>query len=226
MNNCKNCSIQITNNIFCSKSCAATYNNSRRLPRSEESKQKTSSTIIRLMAAGSIPKPPKSKIKYAYPYTKLYGTTNCHHCDQLFWKTTYNKVCCSISCRDNIRSVNKCAKVRIEYFNPFDDEIVCLQSSWELSIAEWLTTNHIAWSRPKSRIKWFDSTLEKDRTYLPDFYIKTIEYYIDVKNPIKMLEDQDKIKQLVSVIPLYVGNIEQVKKHVAHLVGLEPTCIH
>ena len=45
MNECKNCG-KLTKSKFCSKSCAATYNNKQRKPRSEESIQKTKDSLI------------------------------------------------------------------------------------------------------------------------------------------------------------------------------------
>ena len=41
-----------------------------------------------------------------------------------------------------------------------------------------------------------------------------------------MEQDKDKISQLISVMPLYVGDIDQIKKYVERLAGLEPACIH
>ena len=223
MNTCKNCQKSLTPfNKFCSKSCAAIFNNKHKKPRTEESKLKTSITLKEGMANGSIPKPPISKKKYLFPYTKLHGTYNCHHCTKTFWRTQYEQKTCSISCRDHICSVNKCAKVRIAFNNVFDNEEIVLQSSWELKIAEWLTQHNIIWSRPKKRIIWFDTTLQKKRTYLPDFYLKDSKMFLDVKNPIKMKEDEDKLTQLKKIIPLFVGNIEQIKEYVVHQTGVEP----
>jgi len=48
--------------------------------------------------------------------------------------------------------------------------------------------------------------------------------FLDVKNPIKMAEDADKISQLIKIIPLFVGNIEQVIGFVERQTGLEPAC--
>ena len=101
-----------------------------------------------------------------------------------------------------------------------------MQSTWEVKIAEWLDLNNITWTRPNKRISWYDSTLNKSRTYLPDFYLDKFLFYIDVKNPVKILEDADKIRQLQLILPLYVGTIGEVKIFVERLIGIEPTCIH
>jgi hypothetical protein len=229
MNICKQCqnTIPLTKykKIFCSKSCAATFNNLNRLPRTAESKQKTSITLKKLISDGVISKPTPPR-KYNFPYTKLYGRYNCHSCNKSFWRTSYEQKCCSTICRDNIRSQNKCKKFYLEYYNKNDEVIVNLQSNWEVKIATWLDENRIVWSRPTKRFKWYDTTLCKKRTYLPDFYLTKYNCYLDVKNPIKMEEDKDKIYQLMSMLPLYVGNILEIKKYVADLAGLEPACIH
>ena len=226
MNTCKQCNATISlKKTFCCQSCAATYNNLRRAPRTIESRQKTSKTLKKLINDGIIPKPAHHK-KYKYPYTKLYGTHTCHHCNKSFWQTSYRQKCCSIPCRDNIRSQNKCKKSQITYYNKHENKTVILQSTWEVQIAEWLDIKNIPWSRPTARIKWHDTTLQKDRTYLPDFYLLNYNSYLDVKNPVKMEQDKDKISQLISVMPLYVGDITQIKKYVEGLAGLEPACIH
>lgn len=231
MNTCKQCKNIIPDTrykrIFCSQSCAAKFNNGNRLPRTAESKQKTSNTLKNLYKTGAIPTPtPPKRYLYLYPYTRLYGTYSCHSCSKSFWQTRWGQKCCSIPCRDNIRSQNKCRKTQIYYFNKYENKNVILQSTWEVKIAIWLDANNIEWSRPKNRIKWYDITLQKNRTYLPDFYLLKYSIYLDVKNPVKMEQDKDKISQLISVMPLYVGDIDQVKKYVERLAGLEPACIH
>lgn len=229
MNTCKHCNTTILpskhKKIFCSQSCAAKFNNLNRAPRTLESKKKTSATLKKLFKTGviSMPTPPK---RYPYPYTKLYGTYQCHSCYKSFWQTSYGQKCCSIPCRDNIRSQNKCKKLQLVYYNKNNNTTVNLQSTWEVKIATWLDNNNIAWTRPTTRVRWYDTTLQKNRTYLPDFYLPKYNYYLDVKNPVKMKEDKDKINQLISIMPLYVGDIPQIKKYVEGLTGLEPACIH
>lgn len=224
MNTCKKCNTIITRNRkFCSQSCAASYNNANREPRTVESKRKVSETLKSLIHSGAIKKPTPPNTKKP-PYTKLYGLYRCNSCGESFWQRRYLQKCCSIECRDNIRSKNKCVKTQIKFFNIFENSEVILQSNWELVIAKWLTAENIAWHRPKKRIKWFDTTLQKSRTYLPDFYLTKFNYFLDVKNPIKMEQDKDKISQLVKIIPLFVGNIDQVKLFVERQTGLEPAC--
>jgi hypothetical protein len=210
--------------IFCSQSCAATFNNLNRAPRTMESKQKTSDTLKRLIKQGLIRLPLKYK-KYKYPYTKLYERHCCHSCSKSFWQTSYRQKCCSKICRDNICSQNKCKKLKLNYYNKHTKSTIILLSSWEVKIASWLDKYNIVWIPPTNRIKWYDTTLQKIRTYLPDFYLPEYKKYLDVKNPVKFEKDKDKISQLISIMPLYVGDIIQIKKYVAALAELEPASI-
>lgn len=57
-------------------------------------------------------------------------------------------------------------------------------------------------------------------------YLPGYNFYLDVKNPKKQMEDADKIKQLIAQFPLFVDDIQKVKQFVARLAGLEPACIH
>lgn len=227
MLNCKKCQIPISpGRLFCSKSCAASFNNCRKKPRTDESKAKTADTLSRRMMLGEIKKPPISKPKEKLLYTKLYGLHNCNHCHKQFWKLRYDQKCCSTECRDHICSQNKCRKVQIQYFNTYENKQVILQSSWEVDIAVWLDQHKIIWSRPTKRILWTDEIKKKQRTYLPDFYLIEYNHYLDVKNPIKQKEDQYKLSRLQAIIPLQVGDRTNIKNFVARLAGFEPTCIH
>ena len=228
MTTCKYCSAEFEQPTkyrkeFCSRSCSASFNNKRKTPRSLESRLKTSHSIKSLIINGTFnPMPPiKNKIS-EYPYTRLYGTCICNSCGKVFWQISYRQHCCSTQCVDSIRSQNKCRKTQIIYFNINENKNVILQSTWEVKIAEWLDANYICWTRPSTRIKWYDTTLNKYRTYLPDFYIVDHRVFLDVKNPIKMIEDRDKLSQLVAVMPLFIGNIQQVQDYMVGLTGLEP----
>lgn len=126
------------------------------------------------------------------------------------------RLTCSNSCRDQIRSQNGNLHRRV-YYKSFT-----FQSNWEIAIAEFLDKHNIEWEQPHKRLKWFDTTQQNNRTYLPDFYLPKYNYYLDVKNPIKQIQDADKIKQLKLLFPLFVGNIKETTNFVAGMAGLEP----
>jgi hypothetical protein len=233
---------------YCSTSCAAKVNNSNRSTESREQQRitifetlgkeykplvkkekkytKATGPYCKLSDKPKEKKIPVVKIhkdkkytKATGPYTKLHGYTTCNYCRKGFWRLSFNQACCSISCRDNIRSQNKCRKTQIEYFNIYENKNVILQSTWEVTIADWLATNNVVWIRPSKRLKWYDTTLDVERTYLPDFYLKDFNVYLDVKNPLKQKEDADKISQLIELFPLYVGDIGVIQSMVSNLIS-------
>ena len=211
MTSCIHCLKETSNPKFCSKSCAAKYNNLNRPPRSAESRKRTSLTLK------GRPNP-HARNPDLHPKWCLIKYHPCNNCGKLISKP--RKLTCSIECRDQIRSKNGTLKKRIEYNGCW------FQSSWEVKIAIFLDEMKVIWEQPHKRFHWYDISLERNRTYLPDFYLPRYNFYLDVKNPKKQMEDADKIKQLIAQFPLFVGDIQKVKQFVARLAGLEPACIH
>jgi len=221
---CKHCSKPLPyekrRNKFCSKNCAASFNGTGRV-RTAESKKKISLKMRLLIETGSITKPaPPRREKIVW--CRLYGRYTCHGCLKEFWRPKIYQVCCSIDCRDRICSQNKCKKTQIEYFNKFENKTIYLQSTWEQNIADLLTKLDIYWTRPSKRFKWTDTTLQKKRTYLPDFYLPQYDLYLDVKNPHKKQVDHDKISQLTKLFPLYVGTLSEMIDFIKRQTGVEP----
>ena len=205
---CFQCGAEHQNPKFCSKSCAASYNNAARAPRSTESRQKTS-------AALKGRKNPAAKNPALHP---KWCKVQLHHCAVCKRPMSNPKrKTCSTTCRDSICSKNGTLKQRIEYNGRV------FQSSWEVDIAKFLDQHQISWEQPNTRLQWFDTTLCKMRTYLPDFYLPNRNVYIDVKNPLKQKQDADKLRQLKSIFPLVVGDKDEVKRFImAGAEGLEP----
>jgi len=71
------------------------------------------------------------------------------------------------------------------------------------------------------RVKWFDTTLNKNRTYLPDFHIPKYNLFLDVKNQYKMHSDRDKIQQLILLLPLYVASLKEMMFFIKQLAIVE-----
>jgi len=217
---CKHCNLTIPYekhyNNFCNQSCAASFRNIKRGSWPRDVKEKFSQKMKFLYKEGKIclPKGTRKGIQNKNITSRSKPFYECHHCHITFKREFYDQKCCSIECRDSIRSKNKCAKIRISYFNKNDNTETSLQSSWELFIAKWLDEKNIIWLRPSKRLHWFDTTNNKWRTYLPDFYLPSFNKFLDVKNPMKMREDADKIKQLIQLFPLIVGNREEIKNTV------------
>src|SRR6185437_7847477 len=53
------------------------------------------------------------------------------------------------------------------------------QSSWEVEYAKYLDGNNIPWERNKRGFTYFYKG--KERKYIPDFYLPTIQQYIEIK---------------------------------------------
>lgn len=209
---CLNCNHLHNNPRFCSKSCAASYNNKLREPRSIESRLKTSRAL-------SGRKHPAAKNPLYHPKYCVIKLHKCKvdDCNQII--SNPYRLTCSINCRDSIRSKNGTLKRRIDYNGK------TFQSSWEVEIAKFLDHHGINWDQPKKRLSWYDTTLNKTRTYLPDFILLDTGTYLDVKNPIKQLQEADKISQLIKQFKLYIGDIPYIKSCVVATEGLEPPAI-
>lgn len=210
---CKNCQSDLKSKNqkkFCSKSCAAKYNNKKRKPRSIESRTKTSKTIRRLIKNNVITVPSKP-ILYWGEHTKI-SRKNCTNCQKAFWATGYKR-CCSPECKHARCAFNNVKKTHIKYWNEFDEEYIDLHSTWEVIIADWLTESNIKWSRPHKTLTWIDKN-GKTYRYLPDFLIHEIKLYVDVKNPLKMKQDAEKIAILISEYNLIVGSIDETKSFI------------
>lgn len=65
---------------------------------------------------------------------------------------------------------------------------VLLDSSWEVSFAQWLDSNSISWERP-------DPLEYDERHYFPDFYLSEFDLFVDVKNDYLILTDSVKVKK-------------------------------
>jgi hypothetical protein len=186
-------------NNFCSQSCSTTFNNKRRPPRTVESREKTAHSLIKHGELFGFPAPtPPEKLRYCSLHFH-----ECSHCGK-YMTNPYRKTC-STECRDSTRSVNGTLKRRVQW------EGYTFQSNWEVEVAKLLTKLEIVWEQPTKRIRWFDTTQKKNRTYLPDFFLVDSGVFLDVKNKFKQESDYDKLSQLKKLIPLVVGDLVEIK---------------
>ncbi len=77
-----------------------------------------------------------------------------------------------------------------------DGTVVLLDSSWEECLAKRLDELDVLWIRPKIPLKWIDHQ-NKDHNYFPDFYLPKFDIYLDPKNPIVYIKQQEKINYLL-----------------------------
>jgi len=183
--------IQTTN--FCSQSCAAKFNNKLRRKHPIKPKQFTP-------ASG-----PYTSIKYK----------QCNICNKWFWSvkknTYYNRLC-----SDNCFYVQKKRNCTGRKFHIYKD---CLfESNWEVIIATFFDDHNIAWTQPDHSIKWIDSR-GKSHKYYPDFYLPTLNIYVDPKNPYVIRKQQEKLAAIekLSYIHLIYGDITKIKYEILNL---------
>jgi hypothetical protein len=178
---------------FCCKSCSAKCNNYGR-SHSTETKNRIS-----------------SKLKGQHrPNTQKRELRTCLICHTQFYIQPCKKnVTCSRSCGNKVAFQNRKSKshkcLYIKYLNKFDNNIVVLQSNWELQIANYLDKNNICWLRPKP-LPW---TCKKNikHLYYPDFYVPELDLYLDPKNDQVIKQDQEKLRQIQKDVNLVYGSV-------------------
>lgn len=210
-------------NAFCSKSCAATYNNTGRV-RTEESKQKTGKSLV--LAYSLLPKEKKEQRRtnqvnrYRSKHPDVEFT--CPICSGKFmipYKQRHRKTCgaddCKIQASVGIRTYQNGSRKPVWFYNPYENKEVLLDSSWEVKTAELLTAKDIKWTRPPF-IKWQDKH-GKTRRYFPDFYLPDYDVYLDPKNPYCLTLDEEKITAISKQVSLIVGGLNVIIDYINNI---------
>jgi hypothetical protein len=196
---CKNCGSAISHehrkNIFCDRSCAATYNNKVKDYTKFKPGPKPSSIIHKKIDDTKI----DIAVYKLLTVKHVIERCSCKECGNFFWvEKNKKRKTCSVECRNRILSRtatnnpkmggNKNNKAYGWYESTFAGR-VWLESSWELKVAQSLDKNEVEWYRPKPLP--YD-----DKLYYPDFYIPMFNVYLDPKNPYLQIQDQYKIEQV------------------------------
>lgn len=212
--NCKNSlEYKKRNNKFCGSSCSATYNNKQREGHNDETKNKISKKLTGRKLSE------EHKKKSSISLNKINDKTNfekrkknydkfpkfCTVCEQkIEYEQRHRKTCsteCKIFSSTNRTYLNGSRKT-IKYNK------IILESTWELKLAKWLDDKKIVWERPKP-IVWLDDK-NKKRLYYPDFYIPSLDLYVDPKNPYCMEKDKIKMSIISKKIKILYGNIDEI----------------
>jgi hypothetical protein len=184
---------------FCSRKC------SNRRSHTNETRQKTSSTMKIKIQQGLIqppPRPTKSRLKL----TKLVC---CSFCKIQFIgerKPTKNAswpTLCSDQCYINTKRKNARGTKQTVYNGMQFDSL------WEVEYVKFLEDQNIPFIIP-SPIYWFDDK-QKSHKYFPDFYIPILDLYVDPKNPIVIIQQQTKLNIVSKQINLLYGDLQVVK---------------
>lgn len=208
---------------FCNKSCAAKFNNTKRIV-SNVQRKKTSETLKRKYKNGELiscfsnplTRPVRRNVVLG---SKSVKYTNCEVCEKLFIQKSFGlKKTCSSDCRTKLifksRKYQNGKRKTILYNNKIQGEVL-LESSWELEIAEYLDSLSVFWVRPEA-ISWVDKN-NKKHLYYPDFYLKDYDVYLDPKNPYCLKKDEEKLKQIVKKIKLIYGDLKTIKEYIVKL---------
>lgn len=140
---------------------------------------------------------------------------NCSHCSSLFTTNKEWKVCCSNECRYQRSTFNNVRKTHIEYCDR-NGEIIHLHSQWEETIAKLLDDLEFNWLRPTSPLTWIDIT-NKKRKYTPDFYLEDFSIFLDVKNPLKIKQDKEKLTAIQNQYPVVVLTLAEMISYLEDL---------
>ncbi len=177
---------KIRKNKFCSRSCAAVFNNKNK---TVESKEKRRQSLKQTLAA-----------KDYYPYVGI-TLKMCKVCSkEYFVRSGRKRLCCSNQCRSVIFSKtatdnkamggNKNTRAYGWYTSKIAGR-VWLESSYEYKVANYLDANNIKWIRPGYLPYVIDG---KQKRYYPDFYLIDRDLYLDPKNDFLIQKDAEKIQ--------------------------------
>lgn len=82
---------------------------------------------------------------------------------------------------------------------------VCLQSTHELAVADWLNASNIKWKRE-------GCFFYGSRRYFPDFHLVESDIYLDVKNEYLIKVDAEKIRQVCEQNPTVTLHVFTLKE--------------
>jgi hypothetical protein len=206
----------LSNNKFCSKTCATHYTNKRRGPRTSETKEKIARGICKFYNTEYIENkdikeiPLLSASRSKRPFTRIQYCSNCGVC---FNASERKKTSlCSDECYIHTKiHKNALSKKKLIY------KEVSFDSSWEITIAKLLDSLSIKWVRPKQSIKWVDLS-GKERKYFPDFYLEEYDIFLDPKNPIVISKSLDKIKYLEKNYKnILIGSLHEIQTFILEM---------
>lgn len=224
---CGNCGIPLSyekkKNKFCSTSCSASYTNKKRLPRTEESKSKTSNAVILKYSMLSIEEKHIRNMNHRGGRVKSpdveFTCPQCNKTKIIGYSSRNMKTCgdneCRTAARFSGRAYHNGSRKSITFFNPYENKEVVLESSWEVETANLLIANNIKWIRPKY-IKWIDGN-GKGRCYYPDFYLPDFNVYLDPKNPYCMAKDVEKMSIVSKEVHVVFGELQLIKDYILSL---------
>ncbi len=206
---------------FCSRSCAASYNNKNR---TEESRKKQAQTVRDTMIS-----------KFSnYSKIRFYSCAECGNYFYTKGHRYYKRVYCSDTCRTiGVSKISRIHAIARNFGGVTQSKKInyngtLLDSTYEVKLAQVLDNLLIQWIRPK-RVPYSDLT-GKLRSYTPDFYLPDYNVYLDPKNdflinnvnPSLGFKDSDKIRLVTEQnnMCVHILSLDQLtEEYIKNLVG-------
>ena len=190
--------------FFCSRSCA----NSRQHSKETRKKQSLSvKTYYEKVGKDVCSEKSKKGHRYQCPYCKIKWL-NCTNCNIEFWaspsKPQYTT--CSEQCFLAVKRKNRAGN-KIFYDGEWYD------SGWEIEMVKWFRDRKISYTREITGIPWYDNNGKMHR-YFPDFYIPSLDLYVDPKNKFCIKDQKEKIDAVQSKINLVYGEISYIQEKI------------
>lgn len=214
-------------NKFCNSSCAASHNNKYH---SGFRSEKGLTNIREANAKRKNPNKPIREVRINKVKNYLANPNSCIVCNSLFdYKDRRRKLCQDKSCkttffsnlmRKNVKNkkVGGFRRIVTYYESPTAGK-VCLESSYEVTLAKTLDNNNITWCRPEP-FEWKDKN-NVLHYYFPDFHLIDYDIYLDPKNDFLIKKDSDKIQRVINQnnVKLFVLNKSQLDiKYIKELI--------
>lgn len=187
-------------NKFCSSSCAAKFNNPRKAPRSEESRNKTS--IAKK-------KQTDNNLKTKDLYCKV---SFCVICGSVIKHNNTRKTC-SVDCKRKHLSEITSKRLSNQSFRQQHQYGRQKISYLEESFIKWLDNHNVYYLHEPSFKNW-----ELNKTYFPDFYFPKLKLIIELdgtqhRKTIEQDQQRDAyIKQTYNITVVRITHHEYIKK--------------
>lgn len=180
---CVNCNTETGNPKFCSKSCAAKYNNKSRV-RTEASKRRTSEAVKKALKGQSKIMSERSKAAWNKPDRKRQRRRDrlCTVCGCKITfenKYEYCKEHWILSDEFQEHIANYARFVKGYVYNVWEGSFVYLLSQLEFDYYDFLSEERIEWRKP-APLQYITED-GKSHFYFPDFYLVKSKVYTELK---------------------------------------------
>lgn len=207
-------------NKFCNHSCSAAYINTKRDRKKYEISEDGLKTIRNANQNKHL------ILVEAYQKNPKY----CQICGSVLEYEKRTRKTCSDKCLKNLITFNSKSNPNCggeTNRKKFKYKGICMDSSWEVTLAHWMDENNIEWKRDKNIwFEWIDEFNQKHR-YHPDFYLPIIDLYVDPKNNYLIKQDKFKLEYVKRYhnLNLIFGEVENIIIEIKKLLNLKKEAV-